>query len=373
MQVGISLGPTVFRPCGQKWEVCARMWETFAPRHGDMIIGIFSYIGIYYFMFVEGLKLDFSMIPKAGKNAMYIATTGFTVYILAVIVVAQFFKDYISENLERNKVVFLVALSFALSIFPTLQPILSELRLLNTDTGRQSMKVATLYLIPAIVIALGAQVLKHSYRGTWYGLAHFGTILAIWAILLLVFRPVATYMVRSIPEGRPAKPAYIFIILLSVMVVACISNAIAATAFELVFILAMLVPSGPPLGSALIEKSETFSRVVFLPLFFVMNGLLIDFTEIDNWAKFGIWQLILLSAWVTKLVATIFVCLYLQMPSEESVAVALAGNLKGLVEPIVFYTWYRYDVIYLANSAINYANSTKLFGCVNLELISIYL
>lgn len=347
MQVGILLGPTVFRPCGRRWEACRRLWEGLFPHQSDLVMGTCSYIGIYYFVFVEGIKLDFSMVPRAGKKALYIGVTALVSYFLTVIIMAQFFKDYISVDIQRKQVVTLLALSLAPSIFPTLQPILAELKLLNTDTGRTSMKVATVHIIPCIMLALGQQVLKHSYKSAWYGVYHLLTILAIWAILIFVFRRIAVFMVRTTPEGQQVRPGYVLHVLLAVMSVSLVTSIIAATVFELLFLMAMLVPSGPPLGSALIEKAETFARVVLLPFFFVLNGLIVDLTQIDDWTTFWVWQLILLSAWVAKLIATIFVGLYLRMPTDEAVALAFAGNLKGLIEPIVFYNWYRYQVSYI--------------------------
>lgn len=61
-----------------------------------------------------------------------------------------------------------------------------------------------------------------------------------------------------------------------------------------------VIPAGPPLGSALVEKSEVVIRNFFLPFLFIRIGLLTDIFSIKDWKAFVSLGMILVAAYLGK-------------------------------------------------------------------------
>ncbi|KAL5822665.1 hypothetical protein ACOSQ3_020581 [Xanthoceras sorbifolium] len=80
-------------------------------------------------------------------------------------------------------------------------------------------------------------------------------------IVFTVLRPLMLWIVKNTPEGKPVKSIY-RLILVVLLIIAMLSDAGGTHYLTGAQIVGLIIPAGPPLGSALVEKSELIMSLV---------------------------------------------------------------------------------------------------------------
>jgi Kef-type K+ transport system membrane component KefB len=96
----------------------------------------------------------------------------------------------------------------------------------------------------------------------------------------------------------------------------------------------LAIPNGP-LGVTLVEKLEDFVSGLLLPLFFAISGLKTNIGLVQGSHTWTIIIVVIFLACIGKIVGTLAVALFYQMPIREGATLGLLMNTKGLVEMIV--------------------------------------
>ncbi|MCL7037543.1 hypothetical protein MKW94_001287 [Papaver nudicaule] len=171
---------------------------------------------------------------------------------------------------------------------------------------------------------------------------HSGTIacimLGLGVFIVFVARPAALWIVKHTPEGRPVKEAYIFSILISVLICGLAGEYCGTTASTAAFLLGLAIPDGPPLGTALVNKLNYLVTVVFMPLQMGIVGYRTDITNTD--LKF-LWggALTTIGCILGKVIGIFLSSVCLGVSVEDSLLLGVIMNLKGLVEVTVLNNW----------------------------------
>ncbi|XP_074355027.1 cation/H(+) antiporter 24-like [Apium graveolens] len=148
------------------------------------------------------------------------------------------------------------------------------------------------------------------------------------------------WIVRATPEGKPVEQTYIVLILLGVMVVGFVSDFLGLAIGNAPLWYGLAIPDGPPLGATLVEKSETIIMEILMPFSYVYIGLYTDiFALSGRWSSLKPLFLIVMTAYLTKVLATLVVARIYNTPLRESVALSLILSLRGQVELILFIHW----------------------------------
>ncbi|OMO99390.1 Cation/H+ exchanger [Corchorus olitorius] len=96
-------------------------------------------------------------------------------------------------------------------------------------------------------------------------------------------------------------------------------------------LIGLVIPSGPPLGSALIEKLDVITHWVLMPLYFVKFGLTVDIFAIGI-QTFSTVQFITLIAAVGKFLGAFLCCLFFQMQLNDAICLGFVMNFQGILE-----------------------------------------
>ena len=99
-------------------------------------------------------------------------------------------------------------------------------------------------------------------------------------------------------------------------------------------ILGLAVPEGPPLGSALVSKLDSYVSSILLPIYFVISGSTIDFSMI-RLRTFGIVELLAIFGFLWKVMGTMLPSLYCDMSVKDSVSLALIMSVQGITEVLI--------------------------------------
>ncbi|KAK8518708.1 hypothetical protein V6N12_011954 [Hibiscus sabdariffa] len=247
-----------------------------------LVLGAMGGFGYLFFLFLSGVKMDVSLTFKSGKKAVYIGFLTVLVPLLDCLITNKMFypKDYFFNT---NK--FFLAVSYAGTSFPIIHNLLSELKILNSELGRLGLSAALVGDMVTLVLTICSLWMKE--RG------EVGTKRALQDI---------------------TKQFHLH---------AKFSS----------FILGLVVPDGPPLGSTLVEKLDPIISGFFLPIFATTCGIRVDPSSFKKDSPFRINQSIgAVVTVVVKFGVSLALAMFCKMPMRDSLALAFVMISKGIVE-----------------------------------------
>ncbi|KAF7842958.1 cation/H(+) antiporter 15 [Senna tora] len=313
--------------------------DTFAlkvfPLRSMLVLEGLANIGLIYILFLVGLEMDISAIKHIGRKALFIAIAGM---LLPFGVSATFSSIFRNHAPEMSQAVYILFLGIALSVtaFPVLARIIAELKLFNTDLGRLALSTALvndvctwIFLILAIALA-GSNNSNSSLASIWVVLSS----IAFVALCYYVVRPAIEWFLRDALDGESFSDLQITMVLTGVMISSFITDAIGAHAIFGAYVYGLCIPSGP-IRLALIERLEDFVSGLLLPLFCANSGLRTNITVIHGLTKWAGCLVVIPLACAGKVLGTLLISLFFQIPARDGITLGLLMNTKGLIEIIV--------------------------------------
>ncbi|CAH1433273.1 unnamed protein product [Lactuca virosa] len=268
-------------------------------------IGTFAFM---YFMFLSGVKMDLLMIKKATKKQWYIGMVGMVVPTAATALVAVCVRNSLGPEMMKVSSIWGISASLAITAFPVLHPIMRELNLLSSDIGRMALATAVIGDVVGINGLVAFEITKTSGRSALgaIGIRH------VWGVLAVAF--LTDMLGLAIVNG----PWY----------------------------LGLAIPDGPPLGSTLTHKCESFVLEILMPFAYLNIGLMTDvFAMRDDWSKLQPLFFVALTGYLTKFVSTLLVTRFFDMSMRDGVTLSLIMSLRGQVELLLFIHWLDFQMI----------------------------
>ncbi|OWM69910.1 hypothetical protein CDL15_Pgr025759 [Punica granatum] len=218
----------------------------------------------------------------------------------------------------------LMTVFLSLTRFPN---VTYELNILASDLGQLAMSSS----IPSEFFSWLWVVIRISYRQTMS--IHFtGAILStVFFILFILFavRPLIQMLANKAPEGKPVKEVFVVMILVGALIGALLSDFIGALQIGVLF-MGLIIPTGTPLGTTLIEKAEFIVMEVIFPMFYVVIGAKVDLTMTDFKTRKQI-LLAVFAGFIAKFAAGIVMLLEAMNPTKTAPLSAHIVHLRDLV------------------------------------------
>ncbi|GAY40512.1 Cation/H(+) antiporter 15 [Citrus sinensis] len=356
---GIILGPSFLGRI--------KMFDAYVTGGRGMVFAqAASTIGGIYFVFINTVKMDKGMIPRTIKKTYSVSLTVFIVPLLISLLVGHREQYKIPRIHDQG-----ISISFVASkcAYPVLVDAISELKLLNSELGQLAISSALLHEIVGLLRLLMAPLSKAKYRSVAIRIEL--SLCAMSLFTFLVLWPTIQWIIRRIPERKPVKDFYIVAILTGalVMAVACDSMRVNYTIGAAM--LGIVIPAGPPLGSALVEKSEAILSNFFLPFFYIHVGQQIDIYSINNWRAFAALELIIMAAYIGKVVASILATTCFRTSFRNALLFSCFVNIKGVSELVTFLRWRQRELIDVQTYSVLVLTNLAVTAIVT-PLISVY-
>ncbi|CAJ1974785.1 unnamed protein product [Sphenostylis stenocarpa] len=324
---GVVLGPSVL---GQI--------ETFSsavfPLRSVMVIETMANIGLLYFLFLVGVEMDITFMRTVGRKAVASAIAGMVLPFIIGVAFSYLLAKKTETNINQGTYILFLGVALSVTAFPVLARILAELKLINTELGKLALSAALIndvcaWILLALAIAF-AENNSTSLASLWVLMSGAAFV----AFCAFAVRPAAAWLVKRTPEGESFSEFYISLILAGVMVSGFITDAIGTHSVFGAFVFGLSIPNGP-LSFTLVEKLEDFVSGLLLPLFFSISGLKTNLALINGSYTWAILILVIFLACIGKVLGTLLVAIFYQMPIREGAALGLLMNTKGLVEMVV--------------------------------------
>ncbi|XP_039045081.1 cation/H(+) antiporter 4-like [Hibiscus syriacus] len=320
---GIILGPTFF---GNQFSLVNVSEDSVS------VLGSVGGLGILFFLFLSGVKMDVSSTFNSGMKAMYIGILTVLVPLASCLITITILLGGGSHLITNRS--FYLATTYAGTSFPVIHYLLSELRILNSELGRLGLSAALIGDMVTLVLTLfGTWMRIGIEKGTNQVLVDIGWAMLFIVIAVFVLRPGLNWMVKHTPETGHIKDVCFYVVVLAFMMSPGLADLVSLQAKYGPIILGLAVPDGPPLGSALVEKLDPITSDLFLPVFVATCGMRFNISNIKEPTKLAKDHAIAGAvALVIKFWVTLVLAMICKMHMRDSLAFSLIMISKGVVE-----------------------------------------
>ncbi|PIA37452.1 hypothetical protein AQUCO_03000196v1 [Aquilegia coerulea] len=329
---GLVLGPSCL---GRS----ARFMTTVFPVRGKVILETYALFGFILFQFVIGVRMDPKIITEGGKRPIIIGLVGYLSAISFGAVTTVLLRTFVKMDVGVSRALGIVVGTESMSDFTVISCFLADLKILNTEIGRIASASS---IISDICTFMTLTTFKFGYLATKDKALENTIGLATSSILLVGFivffiRPAVKWVIRKTPEGDEVKEIYVFGIIITMFICVYVSQITGQGYIMAPFFVGLVIPDGPPLGSALIDKLDFFVTVLFMPIFFTLCGLKTDIYSLDR--DVFIVHIVTIACFLAKIIGTIVPSLYCSMPIRDAFILSLIMNSKGVIELGLYNTY----------------------------------
>ena len=330
MVAGILLGPTLLG-----WMAPAMSKALFPPASLGYLNAL-SQVGLVLFMFLVGLSLN----PKELHEHGHAAVLTSHVSIITPFCLGSLLALYMYPRLSDDSVSFMgfaLFLGAAMSItaFPVLARILTERNLLRSRMGTLSIACAAVddvtgwCILAYIVILIRA---THGGRPIWVTVG--GVLVYVFIMLFGVKRLLAWFDKSFREHGKLTENA------IAVMVLAVLASALATESLGIhllfgAFFMGAIMPKNTEFIRHVLQKFESVTVVVLLPLFFAYSGLrtAIGITGGGRWWMYA--AIVIVIAITGKLGGSMTAARLAGMQWRDAVSLGILMNTRGLMELVI--------------------------------------
>ncbi|PIN19539.1 putative K+/H+-antiporter [Handroanthus impetiginosus] len=308
----------------------------FFPVSSFYIVDTFAYFGVMLFLFIIGVKTDLSLVKKTGRKAVTIGICAFSMPFCLNIMAGQLLTISTPMEPRLHRSIIWIASFQATSSFHVIVCLLADLKLRNSALGRLAISSS---MISGICSWIWVTILFTGKQSVHMKMQHsFPIVLLAIGIMvsfsIFIFRPIVLWMIRHTTNAKSLKESYVCAIFVIVLGSAMFGELLGQHFLFGPIILGMVIPDGPPLGSALVHKLEFFISSIIMPIYFVVSGASIDFSTISL-RNFAIIELLALFALVLKIAGVMLSSVHCKMPVIDALYLGLIMSNQGIIEVIV--------------------------------------
>ena len=294
-----------------------------------------SQVGLVLFMFVIGMELDLKILKNNAKEALIISHSGIILSFILGLSLAYFiYETYAPAHISFLSFGLFMGIAMSITAFPVLARILQERDLTKTKLGNLIITAAaiddiTAWCILAVVIAI---VKAGAVAG-----ALFTITLAIFYVLIML--KFVQPFVKKLGEVYSNKESLSLNIIAMVFGILLISSYIAELigihALFGAFLAGVIMPQSIGFRRILIEKVESVSLGLFIPLFFVITGLRTQIGLLNQSHLWGTCVLVICLAVAGKFGGGALAGRITGQSWRESFSIGALMNTRGLMELVV--------------------------------------
>ncbi|XVE74171.1 hypothetical protein DITRI_Ditri11bG0177600 [Diplodiscus trichospermus] len=326
---GVLLGPGALG-------ITAWVSTAINPFEGGLFLETMANLGVTFYMFLVGLEMDLTPIRKIGKTALSIAIAGIIWPIIAGAGL-HYLTLMVQERRQKGSApqlgAFFWAIALSVTSFPDLARTLSDLKLMYSELGKMALTAAVVSDLTCWFLLVGTISLVNGSQHLYLAVL----IMVGMTIFWLMMRPFISWIVRQISAASresSTSDKHVYFILSLVLLCGYITEICGAHSIFGAFMLGLMIPGGE-LGTTIMEKVEEYVVGILLPPTFLITGMRTNIQFMFADFPVVIVVLVVLLACSAKIVSTLFVCLYLNCPKRDSVALGVLMNTKGVLALII--------------------------------------
>jgi Kef-type K+ transport system membrane component KefB len=330
MFAGILLGPSLLG-----W-VAPQVSAYLFPASSLGFLSALSQVGVIVFMFLVGLGIN----PKELKHEGHAAVLASHVSITAPFMLAALLSLYLYPRLSDDSVKFshfalFMGAAMSITAFPVLARILTERDLLQSRLGTVAIACAVVddvtgWCILAYIVVLIRAADQAS--SIWITL---GGILAFALVMIYGVQRLLQGFESSFRKHGGLSENMMAFMLLLVLVSSLCTEWLGIHLLFGSFLMGAIMPKEPRFVRYVLDRFETFTVTLLLPLFFAFTGLRTNIGLVKGSQMWIYCGLIIFVAVAGKLGGSTLAAWLSGMPIREAAGLGTLMNTRGLIELVI--------------------------------------
>ncbi|KAI9830221.1 MAG: K(+)/H(+) antiporter [Phylliscum demangeonii] len=330
---GILLGPSVM---GRIPGFTAAIF----PAASMPSLNLVANLGLVLFLFLVGLEADLRLLLSNWRVALGVGAAGMIIpFGLGCAIAYGLYHEFAGEpgtvHVGFGVFMLFIGVAMAITAFPVLCRILTELKLLGTPVGVIVLSAGVGNDVTGWILLALCVALVNAGSGIT-ALYVFLTCLGWVLFLALIVRPLFLKLLHrtgSIQNG-PSE-SIIALTLLMVLTSAWFTGVIGVHPIFGGFLVGLICPHEAGFAIKITEKIEDLVTVLFLPLYFALSGLSTNLGLLDSGITWAYVIGVLAIAFFGKVVGGALAARAAKLVWRESFTIGVLMSCKGLVELIV--------------------------------------
>jgi Kef-type K+ transport system membrane component KefB len=329
MTAGIVLGPSLFGRFFPSAFAYVFPLSTLPP------LTVLSQLGLLLFMLVVGLEVDLNRILKQKVAVVLISNVSIVLPLALGIGLAKaLYPQFAGEQVTFTTFALFVGTAMSVTAFPVLARILKERNLLGTNLGTMAISCAAIDDISAwLLLAVLTAMVR--WGQSWQ---HFAvTLLLLIGFVVLMLVPIrrAVKFLESRHQKSGAGTELISSLVLFMLAASWTTERLGVHALFGAFMAGLVVPKNERMIADVVDRIESLSLALLLPLFFALTGLRTRIDLLSNRSMWGYSAAIIGTAVVAKLAGAAFTAKATGVNWKESFGLGVLMNTRGLVELVI--------------------------------------
>ena len=330
---GIILGPSIMGHI-------PGFTNTIFPTASIPTLNLVANLGLVLYLFLVGLEADFRFLVSNWRTALSVGALGMALpFGCGAAIAWGLYNEFRMESglvpISFGTYLLFIAVAMAITAFPVLCRILTELKLLNTPVGIIVLSAGVANDVVGWILLALCVALVNAASGLT---ALYVLLIAIGWILFLYFavRPVFVWTLKRSGslENGPSQ-SIVALTLILVLTSAFFTQVIGIHAVFGAFLVGLITPHDGGFAIKMTEKIEDLVCALFLPLYFAYSGLSTNLGLLDSGITWGYVVAVIAIAFITKILGGAIAARLTGRVWRESFTIGSLMSCKGLVELVV--------------------------------------
>jgi Kef-type K+ transport system membrane component KefB len=287
-------------------------------------------------MFMVGLEIDIKELHRQGKVAVLVSHAGITAPMTLGALLALFiYRRLAGSSVNFEGFALFMGVAMSITAFPVLARILAERKLVLTRMGKMAIACAAVDDITGwCVLAYVVGYIRASHA-TLPLCATLAGLLIFVAVMVWGVRPLLRGMERVYLEQGALSDHWKSVLVVLVVISAFVTEVLGLHLLFGAFLAGVIMPKERGLTSYIIDKFESVTTLLLLPLFFAYTGLRTRIGLVRGPGMWSICVLIIVVAVAGKLGGTSIAARLLGVNWSDSLGIGSLMNTRGLMELVV--------------------------------------
>ena len=292
------------------------------------LIAAVSWIGVSFLLMLTGMETDTSMLKRLGKPALYIASIGMVVPLLAGALVSLILPARLGGDQKAAFAIFVGAV-FSASSVPVVAKILMDMKLLKRDVGQLVLSASLSHDLLCCLLLAVIAVLSGS--GSSAGSPLFTAIFGTLAFVLVIYfgRPLFFYLLRWVNDKVSTSDGLVTAIIVMLLLSAATTQALGIHIVLGAFAIGVVLSQAPVINNKVVRPLEIVTMAFFAPIFFASSGLNVNLGTLLEPELAGITLFLCAAAMVSKMGGCYIAGKLAGLRPWESFAVGVGANARG--------------------------------------------
>lgn len=329
MTAGILLGPSVF---GRFFPAA---FHYVLPPSTFPAITVLSQVGLLLFMFVVGLEVDLADVLKQRAAIVLVSNVSVILPLaLGVGLATALYPRFAGTHVSFPPFALFVGTAMSVTAFPVLARILKERNLMGTDLGTLAIGCAAIDDVSAWLLLALLTAIVRSVNSWQQFIFTLFLLLAFILLMLIVVRRLG-FILESWYKKRGAGIEFLSFLVLFIFAASWATEKLGVHALFGAFMAGLAMPKNERLLTDVVERIESLSLALLLPLFFALIGLRTRVDLLTGTSALSYGAAIITVAVVGKLAGAAFAARIIGVNWKNSFALGVLMNTRGLVELVI--------------------------------------